>query len=275
MLRFVRALTLVSLLGALGFVLVPANAGNGYAAPYSVTAALTKSRVDLGGGATLSGSVSPTAAGHSVAIKVLQPGGSTWSTLRTVTLDAQSRYSTVVRPTRAGVTSYRVVRATLGGHRGASSPARTLTAWRWRSLGGLPVGSGPATGTFTRVEALGLNHHHFAPGFVQTPGSGIDYGDHFFELGGRCEKLDAWVSVTQDSVDDDEISASLLGDSVANPGTFTNLLAHNFVHKLGDPAHILRYPYEMSDIDRLDVYIDSVPAGDKVGWGDPMIYCKF
>ncbi|MFL6156915.1 MAG: hypothetical protein ACJ72D_12520 [Marmoricola sp.] len=274
MLGLVRALTLASLLGALGFVLVPANADHGYAAPYTVTAALTKSRVDLGGGATLSGSVSPTAAGHSVAIKVLQPGESTWSTLKTVILDPQSRYSTVVRPTRAGVTSYRAVRATVGGHHGASSPARTLTAWRWRSLGGIPAASGPASGAFTKSSGMFLNGQLFKPVFVQTPGDGTAFGDKFFDLGGRCTRLDAWVSATYDSVDDDEMAAWILGDTVADPGSFTNQVARNIVHRLGDPAHISRY-YQLSDVDTLDLYIDSVAPGDKVVWGRPMVYCKF
>jgi len=274
MLRSVRALMLVTLVAALGFVLVPANADHGYAAPYTVTAALTKSRVDLGGGATLSGSVSPTAAGHTVAIKVLQPGESTWSTLKLVTLDADSKYSTVVRPTRAGVTSYRVVRATLGGHRGASSPTRTLTAWRWRLLGHIPAGTGPATGGFTEKSGMYLQHLLFRPVFIQTPGAGTAYGDKFFDLGGRCTKLDAWVSATYDSADDNQIDTRILGDTAANPGAFTVEVAHNIVHRLGDPAHIYRY-FELTGVDNLDLSISSVGTGDKVVWARPMVYCKF
>jgi hypothetical protein len=274
MLRFVRTLTLVTLVAGLGFVPVPADADHGYAADYTVTAALTKSRVDLGGGATLSGSVTPTAAGHTVAVKVRQPGETTWSTLKTVVLDAHSTYSTVVRPTHAGVTAYRVVRGTVGPHGGDSSPTQKLTAWRWRSLGGIPAGSGPASGTFTKKSGMYLNGQLFRPVFVQARGAGTDFGDKFFDLGNRCTRLDAWVSATYGSDDDAEMGAWILGDSVASPGSFTNQIAHNIVHRLGDPAHISRY-YQLEGVDTLDLHIDSVHPGNQVVWGRPMVYCKF
>ncbi|KRC63828.1 hypothetical protein ASE12_03035 [Aeromicrobium sp. Root236] len=130
---------------ATALVAAPAHAGTAYKVSLSVSA----TTLDYGKTLTLSGSVSPKAAGAKVTIQ-RRVGSGSWKSITTRTLSSTSRYSYAVKP-GPGVVGYRVIKSRSGSHATGISSTRTVSVYRWRYLADLPTASATSmtTGTFT------------------------------------------------------------------------------------------------------------------------------
>jgi hypothetical protein len=259
--------------------LVPTLASSAQAASkYAVTAVASASNATVGSKFSIHGAVAPHARGSKVQLQVMKPGSSTWTKLATATLNASSKYSFTVQPGTAGDAHYRVLKPAGAGRGAGSSPVRLVTAWRWRAISSLPAGSGPFHGTMTSHASVTLAGQTFKPALIETPGAGggsNSYADQFYALDGKCSRLDAWVSGAPTSVDDSQLTAYLNVATVSSPFVYDSM-STNFVHRGGDPVHIVREGAVMSQVSTLDVSIQQVAAaGDSAAWGDPRVYCKF
>ena len=128
------ALTSATLASA---VLVGGMASADASSKYSVTIAASVTKLGLGHTFTLKGSVSPGAKGKTVTIQRKYAGGS-WATITHATLSSTSKYAKVIKPSKAAVTSYRVVKGSSSSHGTGTSSTKVVTVSRWRYLTDLP-----------------------------------------------------------------------------------------------------------------------------------------
>ncbi|MCW2784771.1 MAG: hypothetical protein JWP74_1288 [Marmoricola sp.] len=259
--------------------LVPTLASSAQAASkYAVTAVASASNATVGSKFSIHGAVAPHAKGAKVQLQVMKPGASTWTKLATATMNASSKYSFTVRAGTAGDAHYRVLKGAGAGHGAGTSPVRLVTAWRWRAIGSLPAGSGPFAGTMVSHPSVTLAGQTFKPGLIETPGAGTGsnhYADQFYALNGKCSRLDAWVSGAPTSATDSQSTAYLNAATVSNPFVYSSI-STDFIHRDGDPVHIVREAAVMSQVSTLVLSVQQdLSASDPAAWGEPRVYCKF
>ena len=90
----------------------------------TVSAALSKPSIRLGGSVTMSGKVLPSHAGSTVILQ--RKSGSTWVTVGTAKLSVTSAYSITFKPSTKGSKEYRVLKAADGDHVASVSAPRVL-----------------------------------------------------------------------------------------------------------------------------------------------------
>ncbi|MCW2752155.1 MAG: hypothetical protein JWR83_3265 [Aeromicrobium sp.] len=132
--------TLLTTLTAATLTLALLGAGVSFAeasSKYSVTITASATQLQLGHTFTLKGSVSPGAKGKTVSIQRKYGAGS-WATIGHATLSTTSKYAKVIKPSKAAVTSYRVVKGSSSSHSAGTSSTKVVTVSRWRHLTDLP-----------------------------------------------------------------------------------------------------------------------------------------
>lgn len=227
---------------------------------YAVTISSTAATLDLGRSFTLKGTVSPNAAGKSVAIQRKYAGGS-WTTITHDTLSSGSQYSKSIKPTRAAVTSYRVVKAAAGSRRTGISATKVVTVYRWRYLTDLPqvshdLGAEESNGATIMGRV-------FPYSVVETNGTSITY-----KLNGLCTKFTAVVGM------DDSSPTGSTGFAMVFQ-TYSGVVGSMF----SSPVAIGNYGIYATNENQLTTAVSmslnasTSTAGATVVWGSPRVYC--
>lgn len=99
---------------------------------YTVTFKVTKTNITQGQKVTLSGKVSPKAAGKTIKFQALlgSEGDETWTTVRTVKIKSNGKYSKKVTPF-TGVYKWRAYKPAGSGHASGKSKAVTIKTYAW------------------------------------------------------------------------------------------------------------------------------------------------
>lgn len=227
---------------------------------YSVTAAASVAWLELGHSFTLRGSVSPGAKGKTVAIQRKYAGGS-WHTLTHDTLSASSKYSKKIKPSKAAVTSYRVVKSHSSTHSTGTSSTRVVAVGRWRNLTSLPLSSGtPLIGTRS------VNGNRFPHSFASDL-SGGRLGWNIATP--KCTKIRTYVGMDDLSPDGSTGQTVLLLDS------FRVEVSTDDVAK-GDNPRYVQKTFAPGHTALLLVGGASSPATTTAAYltlGSPQVYC--
>lgn len=221
---------------------------------YAVTISASATERTLGHSFSLSGSVSPNAKGKTVSIQRKYPGGS-WKTIAHDTLSSHSKYSKTIKPTRAAVTSYRVVKPHSSSRGSGVSATKVVSVGRWRNLVDLPRSAHVAAeeGTATIRGIAYPNSIRLTAG-----------GDVKYNTANLCTKLTAFVGMDDNAADGSSAavfittpSGSIFGGSVARyelPVFFNNL-------------------DDISDRNILEFVVGSIALGNTAVFGSPKVYC--
>lgn len=182
------------ILVAAAATLAPMQAAEATLAKYGVTSAVSTSTIDLGKTFVLSGTVSPNAKGKTVKIQRKYAGGS-WTTILTKTLSSTSKYSATIKPSKAGPTAYRVIKAASSSRAQGVSSSRTVNVYRWRYLLDMPSTRTPST---VFEGAVFINGYAFTRSLALKDNEYVDWN----LVGKRCDKIKAYIGVDDDSVSD-------------------------------------------------------------------------
>jgi hypothetical protein len=263
-----RLLAVILTTGLAGSATVVVSNPAEAAAGYTVTVTAGASRVDVGQQFTLRGRVSPKARGERVLVQRLS--GSSWTTVSRAKLNRHSRYAAAVRVTDPGTNRYRVVKPHSHHHPRGTSPTVTVVGWRWRTLTGLPV----TAAKYAAVSSSGpLGPTSYGP-YLRLGSHESSYGFVVYDLAGRCERLDAHVGVTSDSISTAQQAGTLLASTIAAPQVM-NQIADESIFRGEDPVHVVRGPAVIAQVDQLQVYGGLTGIDNYVAWGGARVYCRF
>jgi hypothetical protein len=248
---------LTALISAILVGVAPAaNASSSYA----VTISSSATTLDLGHSFTLKGTVSPNAAGKSVAIQRKYAGGS-WATITHATLSSGSRYSKTIKPTKAAVTSYRVVKAAAGSRHSGTSATKVVTVYRWRYLTDLPQASHDVGAEESNAATImGRVYPHSV---VETNNTSMIY-----RLGGVCTKFTGVVGM------DDSSPLGATGTAMIIQ-EYASVLGSMFFSSVAADAYGVYATNESQLTTAVSISLNASTstAGAVVVWGSPRVYC--
>ncbi|MCW2830740.1 MAG: hypothetical protein JWP31_1432, partial [Aeromicrobium sp.] len=102
---------------------------------YAVSFAVSKTSVTKGQRVTVSGAVSPKAAGKEIRFQtlVIDEGDERWTTVRTATIRSDGTYSRKITPS-AGIHQWRAYKPSGSGHRSGKSRSVTIKTYSWYAM---------------------------------------------------------------------------------------------------------------------------------------------
>ncbi len=240
-------------------ILVPMQGAEAATATYSVTASVSASSIDLGKSFVLSGTVSPSAKGKTVKIQRQYAGGS-WTTLVTKTLSSTSRYSVTIKPSKAGPTKYRVIKAASSTRAQGISSSRTVTIYRWRYLADLARTSSTQSVVFQ--GDLYVKGTYFGHSFSIRQGEYVDWN-----LAGKaCDRIKTYIGI-----DDDSISGTTGTAYITNGGL--DIINGETTLAKGQSARYVLVGLSSSTIRFLPGVDSSSPSQAWMGYGSPQVHC--
>jgi hypothetical protein len=249
---------LIALIAAVA-ILAPMQAAEATTATYAVSSSVSSTTIDLGRSFVLSGTVSPNAKGKAVKIQRRYVGGS-WTTILTKTLTSTSRYSATIKPTRAGPTSYRVVKpASSTRHQGVSN-SRTINIYRWRYMLDLPN---------TRTPVNVFDGNVYIKGNPFSRSLSIRQNEYVdWNLAGKgCDRLKAYIGIDDDSVAGTTGTAYITNGGLDIVNTESNLAQ-------GQSARYVLTPLATSTVRFLPGVTTSNPSSAWMAYGSPQVHCN-
>ncbi|VXC40684.1 NPCBM/NEW2 domain-containing protein [Aeromicrobium sp. 9AM] len=239
-------------------ILVPMQ-GAEAASAYSVTASVSISSIDLGKSFVLSGTVSPSAKGKTVKIQRQYAGGS-WTTLVTKTLSSTSKYSVTIKPSKAGTTKYRVIKAASSTRAQGISSNRTVTVYRWRNLAGLAYTSSTQSVVFQ--GDLYVKGTYFANSFSIRQGEYVDW-----DLSGKaCNRLKTYIGIDDDAISGTTGTAYITYSDLELLNTEANLAE-------GQSARYVLIPLGSDGVRFVPTVVSPSPSQGWLGYGSPQVHC--
>jgi hypothetical protein len=233
---------------------------------YAVTVSANKTAIELSkGNVTLSGKVSPTAKGKTVAIQ-RKYGAGAWATIGTAKLSSSGAYAKAIKPAKAAVTSYRVVKSASTSRSSGVSPTVVVTVSRWRWVTDLPLHDAPVVGT---VEATATMRGHAYPHSIIAGAS----AQRAYRTDNMCTRIIAYVGYEDRSVGSSgEATASRRTRLVPGPGPSGYSIYYHTPFVGEEPLY--------ADIDISGSKPPAVSFGGNstsfqslIAWGSPRIYC--
>lgn len=226
---------------------------------YTVTISASKSTIELGKGSVkLTGKVSPSAKGKKVSIQ-RKYGNGAWKTIATAKLSSSSKYAINIKPKKAAITSYRVVKPRTKMRSAGASVATEVRVGRWRYVVDLPrtdyVAAEESTATIRGIR--------YPKSIRLTTGGSVSYRtDHL------CHKITTFAGMDDQSAND--AAATLYLYSMTGSGglaifseTVENLGYPVFFNSISDQAFTEEFTF--------DAY--SVPVNSVATFGTPKVYC--
>lgn len=229
------------------------------ATAYRVTAALSAGSVTLGSPVTISGTVSPKAKKKRVVVQTLKKDR--WTSISTGTTDAKSAYRVAVRPEKVGSAQYRVCMPASKKIALGCSAAVVVGVFQWRYLYDTDYVD---YNDFDRWSVLSINGGRFKKSLSQD----VSYEDDDFveyNVYRKCTTLKMTVGPADDHTDSGGwAAAEVLTDGNSRySGTLS----------LGQSTPVT---ISLSGALRLRIETASSFDGDvSMGYGSPMIYCRF
>jgi len=247
------------ILVAAAAILVPIQSADAATAKYTVSSAVSLSSIDLGKTFVLSGTVSPNAKGKTVKVQRQYPGGA-WTTILTKTLSSTSKYSATIKPSKAGATKYRVVKAATSTRATGVSSTRTVTIYRWRYLIGLPNTSSTQAAVFR--GDLYVKGTYFPNSFSIKQDEYVDWN-----LAGKaCNRIKTYIGI-----DDDSVSGTT-GTAYITDGSLDVLNSETTLAKQQSARYVL-VNLSSSTIRFLPGVVSSSPSQAWMGYGSPQVHC--
>lgn len=227
---------------------------------YAVTISSSAATLDLGRSFTLKGTVSPNAAGKSVAIQRKYAGGS-WTTIAHDTLSSGSQYAKSIKPTKAAVTSYRVVKAATGSRRMGISATKVVKVYRWRYLTDLPQLSHDVGAEESNTATI--MGRVFPHSVVETNNTSMIYN-----LSGVCTKFTAVAGMADTSPVGATGTAMVFQEygSVIGSMFFSSVAAGSYgVYATNES--------QLTTAVSISLNASTSTSGALVVWGSPRVYC--
>ncbi|MFI5429027.1 hypothetical protein [Aeromicrobium sp. UC242_57] len=202
---------------------------------YSVTLAVSATKIELGASVKLTGKVSPKAKGSSVKIQRQYVGGA-WKTIATRKLTKAGTYAVSIKPTAGGPTKFRVLKSKSSKRNAGVSTVRSLDVWRWVDLVTTPtdfvIGDGvnSATGSIN-----GTSFGHSLE--VDSPGAflGWDLTNR------RCDAFRTYAGLMTSSISNGgDLNIALFSNSSYFTVDGEKIATRNGFQAADDPTYIWR-----------------------------------
>ncbi|MFA6298069.1 MAG: NPCBM/NEW2 domain-containing protein [Nocardioides sp.] len=253
--RIARMLTSLLVAGLLCAVAPAGPGGAAAAGSYSVSATFGATVLTLGDTTTVTGQVSPKAAGKTVTLQ--RKAGPKWTVIGSKTLTKKSKYRFVLNPDRVGGAQYRVCKAGTARTKAGCSKAQLVSVYRWHYLYDLDSvddsGAYADDGLFINGTSYKKSIYMYAPGFDE------------YNVNRKCAVLQTTLGA-----DDRNTTGSIVNAEILTDGT------SRFSRNYGvgqsesvtvDLTNALRLRIESAEV------VDE--GDDYLGVGSPRIYCKF
>lgn len=213
----------LSLAAALGLVAALFIATPAQAATYSVTAALSATKADVGQTVKITGTVGGAGAANKRLAVQRRIGSGAWATIGTAVTGANKKYSYTHKVSKTGAQQFRVYAPASNGVSGKASDAKSFTGWIWLNLTQQPHSAGGSLFWDTEPTVKATKRPHSVEQFDDNTFA-------FWDLDNKCDQskvalgtYDTASGTASGSVQTDEGSAGYTVS--AGVATFANHVA--------------------------------------------------